>query len=178
MERFLLAVLLISCETATPASVTSTPESQFDPRNFTISLVNSPDDAVGSAAADAVAKELPTAWRVATRGLSSFSGARVPDVYIFFGEEPPSLTGTGRVQESWALLNPPLRFIYVHRTGRDATRDVIHELGHVLGCCQGAGAIGGHWADCPTPPIEIMCPMVGSATTFSDRELRAMTLLN
>jgi len=139
--------------------------------------VNSPDDAVGAAAADVVAIELPSAWRVATRGLSSFSGARVPDVYIFFGEEPPTTTGIGREQESWALLHPPLRFIYVHRTGRDATRDVVHELGHILGCCQGAGTIGAHWVDCPTPPIEIMCPISVSATTFSDRELRPMALL-
>src|SRR6266851_7315754 len=77
MKRFLIAGLLISCEMATPTPVASTPtaspEDHFDPHQFTISLVNSPGDDVGSAAADVVARELPTAWRIATRGLSSFS---------------------------------------------------------------------------------------------------------
>lgn len=118
-------------------------------------------------AALAITDQLPEAWNAATGRRSVVRmTTETPEVYVFIGDEPPARVAAG-VQSAWFFLGAGLRFAYIHRGVNDPVV-VVHELGHLLGAT--------HWTDCAAPPVEIMCALQGSATTFSDRELRAMGL--
>ena len=51
---------------------------------------------------------------------------------------------------------------------------LLHETGHVLGCCVGPGTSGGHWINCSRQ--QILCAIHGNARTFTEEELAQMGL--
>jgi hypothetical protein len=171
-----LALLVASCggSALAPAAPTQTPSPiptptptphVFSPREFTVGIYYEPDDAP---TANALSAELPQAWAKATGGRSSLTRTlATPDIYILLGNEPPATIPEG-IQRAWFFHAPGLMVAYLHRGAVDPTITIVHEIAHLLGAP--------HWTDCPTPPVEIMCAYQGSATTFSDRELRAMGL--
>ena len=85
----------------------------------------------------------------AAASYTSLAGGRLRYVEVFapttFGEDVESTVGT-----------------------------LLHEMGHVLGCCFGPGTSGGHWINCSRQ--QILCAIHGNARTFTEEELAQMGL--
>lgn len=122
---------------------------------------------------------LPAAWGAATRGRSELTivGGRTSDVasiYVYFLNTTAGDATNINLGRHRRIANGRIHVIDVYNlTGKeDPIAVVLHELGHVLGCCSGPETDGQHWTVCRD---ELMCPE-GRTAMFSDRELRQMGL--
>jgi hypothetical protein len=139
-----------------------------DTRAFSVTFAAwSPD---GEETARQLAGALPEAWTLATGGRGRVSvRADDADIHILVLNMPGLSTGGGR---GITLRLPGTRVASAE------VRVMLHEIAHSLGCCFGDGAnAGGHWVACD-PTGEIMCERGSRADRFSDRELRALRLLD
>lgn len=197
--KWLLALLLVSCQPVVAETVTPTPQVVYvtpaptpvptvaptpapfvyptlDPRRLVVSI---------SATAGAqergrlVAESLPTMWRHATKGRSEvtlLSHSELAPVFLVVLDDQVGVNGTNvRGHTQW-LAGERIRLVNIYRPADNLQlmRVVLHELGHALGCCQGPEADAGrHWLACGD---ELMCHKPGQSLIFSERELRQMGL--
>ena len=122
-------------------------------------------------------------WPEATQRrsrLQVLEESELRDVLVIFSDRPVNIL---------ALRNTPaarytkfaggrIRIIEVYVVGPfDADEhagSLLHELGHVLGCCHGPGTEGGHWVGLNC--TRLLCSPHGAARTFHEEELRQMGL--
>jgi hypothetical protein len=178
----LAAGLLASCSAASPTIspdptrhvIATLPPGDIglgrfvDSRDFSVTFTAWSSD--GEDTARQLASALPEAWTTATGGRGRVSvRTDEADIHILVLNMPGLSTGGGR---GITLRLPGAR------VGNAEVRVLLHEIAHSLGCCFGEGAnAGGHWLLCD-PTGEIMCERGTRADRFSDRELRALRLLD
>jgi len=161
------------------ASATASPQPTFTSKTFGVTVVPMPvgDDQEPARIANYLRSNLAEAWGIATSGKSVMTLG--PDVLIVVD------SSMNPRQPGWGI-SAPQRLLVIHQL-EGATMDVylkvvVHEMGHVLGCCHGAGSDGNHVAGCPAAEwlfpanSAIMCPNGGDARVFSPYELAQLGL--
>ena len=142
----------------TPAAAATSRPPDFTREAIPIRLVSvDADEEVAT-----LAREIGPAWKTATRNASEVRIDPAAAVVIEVRNEVGTST----------LVGPPPRVVLYTRqpNGGNLTYALMHELGHLLGCCQPSGHFAGEPRGLMTEPFRCDCP-------FTDRELRAMSLL-
>ena len=153
----------------------------FNPRAVTVVVARSRTAGFSPWPAETVAAirtRTVERWSEATLGRSQIiitDGSQLADVFIVFNDVRLPSADARQV----SLFGGRLRYIDVSaplllRIDQEGTVEtLVHELGHALGCCQGAGTVEGHWVGCAD---KIMCSRHGNARRFAEEELRQMGL--
>lgn len=171
------------------SSVIPSADGTQDPRSITVAYYRGHTLGANSPwpqeMTDLVMARFVERWSEATLGRSRVTvmdGTDLRDVFVIFsdraavGSHPdPGRAAAGRFTAFAGgrirvieLLVPP-RFDLEYTTGT-----LLHEFGHALGCCTGAGTSDGHFIgrNCTL----ILCSPHGSARIFSEEELQQMGL--
>jgi hypothetical protein len=162
------------------------PAASFNPRSITVAYArpvtggvspwNHPD-------LDRIMRRFVERWSEATLGRSQIivmEETELRDVLIVFNNKRVIPAAEAR---SIKYAGGRLRLIEVYADALAFGVDVeftattlLHELGHVLGCCTGPGTAGGHWVGLGGVCPRILCTTHGNARTFSEEELQQMGL--
>lgn len=148
----------------------------INPRSFILGVAVLPGG--NPQHANTILAKLPAAWSAATQGRSAITltgdPAELDIIVIVSGDRSREPDVEARFVARTILLFALPEDIDDPDT--QLVRLVMHEIGHVLGCCRGPGTAGSHFIGCPPRQgDELMCPR-SLTMTFSERELAQMGL--
>lgn len=122
----------------------------------------------GALLASSFSNMLPRAWQIATNGLSQ--------VQVVRSESDVRIVVLSTSGVSYAASGTVTLYTKTLHGAETPLVELLHELGHVLGCCAGEGTVDGHWIDCADRGLLCDEGVHVGTTRFSERELRALGL--